>query len=575
MARTHWAGNSAWTSRGEIVADRRLTRRRIIGAAAAGGAVGLLAACGRGGSAPSSKVTSGPSAPRPGGTFTMRLPDDIVSFDISTNAKNEANELALAFSRLVRFKYGPDVKYADLTLEPEVADKWELPDPQTYTLHMRPGVNFANLPPVNGRALTASDLKFSYEYATRSGQVKEQSKGKTLLPAQYNWMLEGLDRIETPDDSTVVVKFQQPFAPFLNYAATCSLSILPHEIYDQDGDFKRQIVGSGPFQFDRASSQNGTRSVWKKNPTYWETGKPYFDEFVYVIIKDPSTAYAAFQAKQLDFFSGATMSATDVEQMKRNNPDATVYPYIFFGAQDIWMNQMPGKLLADQRLRKGISMAIDRDEMISTLGGGKGQWSLGGAFPGTLSQDETKQLLKHDVDQARQMVAAAGYPNGVEVEFQYTTDYGPFYISMIQLLQAQLKKAGLNIVFKVLDRQDTIQRRKNGDYIMSATAGDVNTDIDSSVYQKYLPGSTGNNSRVDDPELTALITAQRREVDPEKRKQIIQQAVRRIATTAEGLTTFYAEHNEFWRPSLKNYAPNFGNPGSESAPHMDSAWRAQ
>jgi hypothetical protein len=55
----------------------------------------------------------------------------------------------------------------------------------------------------------------------------------------------------------------------------------------------------------------------------------------------------------------------------------------------------------------------------------------------------------------------------------------------------------------------------------------------------------------------------------------VRQAVRRIAETAEGLTTFYAEHNEFWRPALKNYAPNFGNPGSESAPRMDGAWRAQ
>ncbi|HTE84742.1 MAG TPA: ABC transporter substrate-binding protein, partial [Dehalococcoidia bacterium] len=295
----------------------------------------------------------------------------------------------------------------------------------------------------------------------------------------------------------------------------------------------------------------------------------------FLIIKDPSTAYAAFQAKQLDFLSGAQMSAADVEQVKRNNPDAVVYPYIFFGAQDLWMNQMPGKLLADQRLRHAISLAIDRDEMIATLGGGKGAWSLGGAFPDVFTQDETKQLLKHDVAQARQLVTAAGYPNGVDVEFQYTTDYGPFYVSMIQLLQAQLKPAGLNIVFKVQDRQDTIQRRKNGDFIMSATAGDVNTDIDSSVYQKYLPGSTGNNSRVDDPTLTALITAQRRELDPEKRKEIVRQAVRRIAETAEGLTTFYAEHNEFWRPSLKNYAPNFGNPGSESAPNMDAAWRVQ
>jgi peptide/nickel transport system substrate-binding protein len=575
MTRSGWANGIPHSISAELLAGKQLNRRRAIATAVAGATGLALGACGRGNPVPSARSTSGPGAPHPGGTFTMRLPDDIASFDVSTDAKNEANEIALAFSRLVRFKYGADVKYADLTLQPEIAEKWEMPDSQTYTFHLRPGVKFANLPPVNGRPLTASDVKFSYEYATRSGQVKEQAKGKTLLPAQYNWMLEGLDRIETPDNSTVVVKFQQPFAPFLNYAATCSLSLLPHEIYDQDGDFKGQIVGSGPFQFDRASSQNGTRSVWKKNPTYWEAGKPYFNEFNFVIIKDPSTAYAAFQAKQLDFLSGATMSATDVDQVRRSNPDAVVYPYIYFGAQDLWMNQMPGKLLRDQRLRQAISLAIDRDEMIATLGGGKGSWSLGGAFPDIFTQDETKQLLKHDVAQARQLVTGAGYPNGVDIEFQYTADYGPFYVSMIQLLQAQLKKAGLNIVFKVQDRQDTIQRRKNGDYVMSATAGDVNTDIDSNVYQKYLPGSTGNNSRVDDPQLTALIQAQRRELDPAKRRDIVRQAVRRIAETAEGLTTFYAEHNEFWRPALKNYAPNFGNPGSESAPRMDGAWRAQ
>jgi peptide/nickel transport system substrate-binding protein len=564
MNRTHSSGAS------------RLTRRRALAGAAAGIAGLAVAACGRGGAAkPAKGSAASQGKPRPGGTLTLRLPDDIASFDGSTSAKNELNETALAFSRLVRFKYGPDVKYSELTLEPETALTWEQPDPLTYTFHLRPGVKFADLPPVNGRGVSADDVKFSYEYATRSGQVKEQSTGKKLLPAQYNWMLEGLDRIEAPNASTAVIKFQQPFAPFLNYAASAPLSLLPHEIYDQDGDFKQRIVGSGPFQFDRAASQNGTRSVWKKNPSYWESGKPYFDQLVYLIIKDPSTAYAAFQAKQLDFFSGATMSATDVQQMKRNNPDAVVYPYIYFGAQDLWMNQMQGKLLADERLRHAISLAIDRDEMISVLGGGRGAWSLGGAFPDVFTQDETKQLLKHDTGQARQLVTAAGYPNGVDVEFQYTTDYGPFYVSMIQLLQAQLKPAGLNIVFKVLDRQDTIQRRKNGDYVMSATAGDVNTDIDSSVYQKYIPGSTGNNSRVDDPTLTALLQAQRRELDASKRRDIVRQAVRRIAETAEGLTTFYAEHNEFWRPALKNYAPNFGSPGSESAPRMDAAWKDQ
>jgi peptide/nickel transport system substrate-binding protein len=554
----------------------RLSRRRALRLSASSAAVMALAACGHNaaaGSRPSAPTGAG--SPRPGGTFSMRLPDDIASFDASTDAKNEGTEISIAYNRLNRFKYGANVKYDELTLEPELALNWEIPDSQTYTFHLRPGVHFANLPPVSGREVSSADVKFSYEYATRSGDLKAQSQGKKLLPAQYNWMLEGLDQIQTPDPSTVVVKFQQPYAPFLNYVATAPLAVLAHEIYDQDGDFNQHIVGTGPFQFDPGSSQHDSHSVWKKNPTYWETGKPYLDEISMLIIPDDATAHAAFQSKQLDWLSGATMTYTDVQQVQRNNPDAVVYPYLSYGATDIWMNQMGGKLLADQRLRQAISLAIDRDQMIATLAGGKGAWALSGAFPDTFTQDEVKQILKHDPAQARQLVTAAGYPDGVDVEFQYTNDYGPFYVSLIQLLQAQLKPAGLNIVFKVLDRQDTIQRRKNGDFVMQATSNaDVDTDIDSDVYQKFLPGSTGNNSRVDDPKLTALLQAQRRELDPAKRKDIIRQAIRYIAEQSEGITTFYSQHVEFWRPYIKNYAPNFGNPGQESMPRVDSSWRS-
>lgn len=558
--------------RQQQISRRRLIRRTVF--AGAGVAAVALAACG-GRKLPSAarSSASAPGTPRPGGVFTFRLPDDIASFDGSTSAKNEASETSMAFDRLLRYRSGGDVKYSDLTLEAELADRWEIPEPQTYSFHLRPGVSFANLAPVQGRALTSADVKFSYEYATRSGEVKEQSAGKKLLPAQFNWMMEGLDSIQTPDPSTVVVKFQQPFAPFLSYVTSGALPILPHEIYDKDGDFKQRIVGTGPFQFDPASSQHGTHSVWKKNPTYWEKGKPYFDQVSIVIIPDPSTAYAAFQSKQLDWLSGSTMTDTDVQQVKRNNPDAVAYPYLFYGATDIWMNQMPGRLLADQRLRQAILLAIDRDEMIATLAGGKGAWALSGAFPDTFTQDEVKQMLRHDPAQARQLVSAAGYPNGLDLEFQYTSDYGPAYVSMIQLLQAQLKKAGMNIVFKVLERQDVIQRRKNGDYVMQATGGDVQTDIDSNVYQKFLPGSTGNNSRVDDPKLTALLQAQRREIDPAKRRDVVRQAVRYIAEQAEGMATFYSEHVQFWHPALKNYAPNFGNPAQESAPYVAGSWQ--
>ena len=557
--------------------SRRISRRRVIGGLGVGATGLALMGCSR---TQGSKNSAGSTAaqtqgsPKLGGQFHMRLSDDISSFDVSFAPKNETTESTFAYSRLLRFKYGPQVKYNSVTLQGELAERWEAPDGITYTFHMRPGVRFADLPPVNGRTLTSEDVKFSYEYETRTGQFQTLPRGKKLMPAQYNWMLEGLDSLQTPDPSTLVVRFKQPYVPFINYTATGALPIVPHEIYDADGDFSKRIVVSGPFQFDPTSTQRGTQWVWKKNLDYWDKGKPYLDEIVMLIIPDDSTSYAAFKTKQLDWLSGSKIAPSDAAQIKKDNPDAVAYSYLFFGAADLWMNQMPGKLLSDERLRQAISLSLNRDELIRISGGGQGAWALSGAFPDTFTQDEVKQILHYDPARAKQLVTQAGYPNGVDVEFQYQgATLGQAFDSMLELIQSQLKQGGINLQLKSLERQNAVVRRKAGDYIMTTTPnGSVEPDIDSNIYQQFFPASTGNNSRVNDPTLTAMVVAQRQEVDPAKRLDTIRQAVRYIAQHSLGLETFYATHTEIWHPALKNYAPNFGNPGGEGVPRVEQAW---
>src|SRR5207245_6863803 len=97
-------------------------------------------------------------------------------------------------------------------------------------------------------------------------------------------------RVETPDPYTVVISFKQPFVPFIYNTADDHNPIMAHEIYDQDGHYKDLIVGSGSYQLDAVSSQKGARWVWKKNPTYWDAGKPYIDEGRWVVIGDNSAA---------------------------------------------------------------------------------------------------------------------------------------------------------------------------------------------------------------------------------------------------------------------------------------------
>jgi peptide/nickel transport system substrate-binding protein len=221
----------------------------------------LLAACGqRGGSTISSNKAPAANQPRAGGNVNVWQPVDPFDFDVTYLGKNTNNVEGIqhAYSQLIRFKFGPGIKYNELTLEPALADKWETPDDQTYTFHLRPGVKFANLPPVNGRELTPADVKWSYEYESRTGDIA----AKKLQPAQNAWMFSGIQSIQTPDAQTVVVKFDQPYTPFLNYIAHPWNPIMPHEIYDKDGHFKDHIVGTGAWQLDTAASQKGTRWFW-------------------------------------------------------------------------------------------------------------------------------------------------------------------------------------------------------------------------------------------------------------------------------------------------------------------------
>lgn len=435
---------------------------------------------------------------------------------------------------------------------PELAKRWDVsPDAKTYTFHLRQGVKFAPIPPVNGRELTSHDVKWSFEYWSRTGQFK----GKKLPQGQFEWMFEGLEAVAAPDPSTVVVHFKESFAPFLSYAAHDFNPVVAHEIYDADGHLKDRIVGSGPFQLDPAASQKGTRWVWKKNRNYWETGKPYADELRSLVLNDEASIHAAFQTRQLDVLAERVL-ARDAEELHRKYPQAIQYEYTDAVPIHIYLsNKTPP--LDNPLVRKAVALAIDRDEFIRILADGKGDWAMAGAFPDTFRQEEVRQILRHDPAEARRVLAQAGYPNGVSVDFEVPTDRGQFQVTQMELLQAQLKKAGINLVPKPLAYAEYSTLKKKHGHSMNTTTKDVQGDIDAYLYAVYHPKSKNNYDEVNDPKLTQLLEAQRREPDPAKRQELIREAVRHLnAGCYCGQALFFGTYYRFWQPYVKGYTPN-------------------
>ena len=526
-----------------------LSRRRAL-QTAAGAGVAVAAACGGKRVGTSTSKTGNAGTPRSGGRLNVAVFADFNSFDNSTMGLTN-NATALAYDSLLGFQQGANVPYTQFTAAPRLAERWETaPDAATFTFHLRNGVKFANLPPVNGRALTSDDVKWSYEYFSRTGNPAYSK----LKPSIFGYMFEGLDRIDTPDAQTVVVRFKEPFGPFLSYVSIPNLPIMPHEIFDQDGTFDAHMVGSGPFQLDTASTQTGAQYVFKKNPSYWNAGRPYLDEVRCLVLPDNTTQQAAFQTKQIDILSRIT-DPTIAAKVKSSNPDAVVQQSTDPNLRIMWL-QLRHPPFPDVRLRKAVSLALDRDELIKVMTGGMGEWAMPDSLPDMWTQAETKSILVHDPAQAKQLVAEAGYPNGLTVELMYTATR-PDDARLAQLIQAQLKNIGINITILAADSATFNQKQHTGDFQISLVSAVLFADLDSRYSGVFLTGSGSNYAGVSDPKLDDMIRAQRREPDPAKRRDLIKTISRYLADNYLTTPLYRQTLATFWHPNVKNYADNW------------------
>ena len=535
----------------------QLSRRRMFATVVgSGGSVAFLAACGnkgKGAKQPTTANNGQAGKPRYGGQLnsaTAGDPGNGGSFDPAKKRTDGTYTLEMTNSSLIGYKTGAGVKYTDVVLQPDLATHWESPDAQSYTFHLHEPVKFANLPPLNGRELSSADVKWSYEYLSGTGDFKNSPKPGTAS------LLAGLERVETPDPSTAVVRFAQPFAPFLTYAASPFLPIVAYEIFDQDGDFTKRVVGTGPFQLDVAATEHGKRWVWKKNPSYFQEKLPYLDQINWLIVPDDATQQAAFETKQIDLLTYRDLNLDSVEQIQRVVPNVVVYDYLDHSSNYIYLNVTKSPL-DDARIRKALALSVNRDELIKALANGKGEWALAASLPGLFTEDETKQILKFDLSGAKQLLSAAGYANGVDIQLMFRK-YSDSFLTLMQLFQAQAKKAGINIKLQEVGSGVDSGRRRTGDYQLAITPDPpgFTPDPDSFLYPLFYPGDPGNRGNVNDPQLTPLLEAQRREADPTKRRKIIRQAVQRINEVPWALSLYYGTSYELWHPYLKNYAPN-------------------
>src|SRR5262249_53672437 len=240
-------------------------------------------------SAPARRFQDQSATPTPGGTFRFGRFEDSVTLDpVATFYNSDIWLLQSVYEQLLR------VAPNGTELEPSLATSWDVsPDGLTYTFHLRQGVTFHD-----GSSLKASDVKYSM------GRAKND-------PANiWTFTMVAVQDIQTPDDATVVVKLNQPWAPFLADVAMFNCAVMPEAW--ASADVKRLVTemnGTGPFSF--VEFKKGEYVQLKKNPNYWAKGRPYLDEVKVVYVVDDNARILQLQGGELDGINGVPPSRID------------------------------------------------------------------------------------------------------------------------------------------------------------------------------------------------------------------------------------------------------------------------
>jgi peptide/nickel transport system substrate-binding protein len=496
--------------------------------------------------------------PKRGGTFRVRLHVNPVHFDPQqTLAFPTMVAMSFTHSRLVKVKAGPSVKSGTSPIEPDLAESWSQPSDTTYLFKLRRGVRWHPKPPVNGRELTAEDVKYTYE--------------RFLLPANPNrGLLEQIDKIEAVDKHTVKFTLKEPFAWFLDALASTSTWIIAKEAVEQFGDLKKpeSCIGTGPWMLERY--EPSVRLIWVRNPNYFIPGLPYVDGVDMTLETDPSTALAGWLAGKFDFAPeyGMVVRRSDLDVVKPRKPGLQMQDHlVVFGG--IWWFKLEQDPFKDVRVRRALAVATNWKEVLETNSWSQGHGVPNPAVPAALKEwsipidqlpPEGRRLYDFDPGEAKRLLAQAGLPSGFKTTLETTGGYGPDYLDAVQVGLSNWKKAGIEAELKLKEYgafvSSTIFGRfeKMGSGLFGAWA-----DPDGYLYRYFVPGQALNASGVNDPKLTEMIKLQRRTFNVAKRREIVYDIQRYISQHVYVIYGPSVMPVVAWEPYVKNFGPNIGH----------------
>ncbi len=388
----------------------------------------------------------GDAQPKHGGSVVYGIESDIPSLDphITFGGSNKRVVMSV-FEGLVERDRGnvdPEAKpFVRPEIVPVLAESWEvLDDGKRYRFKLRSGVTFHDGTPFNAEAVVFNfrrviDPEFEHFF--------ERASALRSSPLRH------LVKVEAVDDMTVDLVLDQAWGPFLSQLGTflspgLPLMLSPKSVeeYGNEGA-NAHPAGTGPFKV--TAIDPGVKVTTERNPDYWDDPLPYLDRITYVVMPEESTRVFALEGDEVDIIT--QLSPDNVERL--GQAGYTVVKGALSNQMWYMAVNMNEPYFKDVRVRQAVNHAINREAMTEQLLKGLCIASDGMAFPTSPLWDETERY-PYDPEKAKQLLAEAGYPDGIDTKIQVPTSGSSMLIPVPMAEWIQRDLAAANIRLEIL-----------------------------------------------------------------------------------------------------------------------------
>jgi peptide/nickel transport system substrate-binding protein len=433
------------------------------------------------------------------------------------------------------------------SIVPDLATSWSWKEDGTeLSFQLREGVRWHD-----GRPFTAKDVQCTWD------MLLGKSTAKFRINPRKSWYWN-LDRVTANGDYEATFHLKQPQPALLALLASGYSPVYPCHVPPQE--IRQHPIGTGPFKFVSYKPNEAIRLT--RNADYWKPGRPYLDGIEWTIIPNRSTALLAFVAGKLDMTFPYEVTVPLLRDIESQTPQAIceVRPR---GVSSTLIVNRDAPPFDNPDLRRAMALTLDRRSFIDVLSGGQGDIGAAMLPPPEglwgMPPERLRSLPGYDPDvqenrgEARKIMQRLGYGPNNSLAVKVAARNIPLYRDPAVMLIDQLKEIYIGGELDIVETANWNPKVTRRDYMVGLenTGSAVVDDPDQQFYESYACDSDRNFTGYCNRELEQLFRRQSREVDQEKRKQLVWDIDMTLQKEGARPVIFHTRGATCWHPQVR------------------------